>query len=172
MMRTVAMDHILAVPDWPKKGVTFRDITPLLANYKTLLWVTDELWRLSGWKFNTVVAVEARGFVIGAALAGRFHCGFVPVRKAGKLPREVHSAQYSLEYGQDCLNIHKDAIKSGAYVTIVDDVLATGGTARATADLVEKCGGIVDCILFLVEIEDLKGRDNLRGYRVETIFKY
>jgi len=161
------------VPDFPKKGIIFKDITPLLNNGPALKKLFD------GWadiykdeRIDTVVAMESRGFFFGVSLALKLGAGFVPVRKPGKLPRECVKESFQLEYGTDSLEMHKDAIKKGDRVLIIDDVLATGGTAQATAKLVKSRGGFIVGLSFLIELEFLKGRDKLTGYPLWSAIKY
>ena len=164
---------IREVPDFPKPGINFYDITTLLQHPGGLRATVDEFERLfHGRVFDKVVGIESRGFLFGPQLAYAFHAGFVPVRKPGKLPAETVSEEYDLEYGTDSLEIHRDAIVSGDRVLIVDDVIATGGTAAATAKLVEACGGLVTGFGFLVELDFLHGRDKLEGYPVESLVRY
>src|SRR4030065_1200699 len=161
------------IPDFPKKGAVFKDITTLIKNGKAFDEVIDIFYKqLKGKKINTVVAIEARGFIFGGALAKRLKCGIVPVRKSGKLPWFTEKEEYELEYGTDSLHIHRDAIKKGEKVVVVDDLLATGGTLGATCRLVEKLGGKVVKILVLVELTFLKGREKLNDYRLFSIVKY
>lgn len=150
------------IVDFPKPGIRFKDITPLLGDAQALNTTLDLLAQpFIGAGIDHVVGMEARGFIFGAALAARLNAGFVPVRKPGKLPAEVDTMKYSLEYGENELQMHKDAIKSGAHTLIVDDLLATGGTAAATAELVQKQGGIIDAFLFVCELDFLGGRQKL-----------
>jgi len=160
-------DAIRDVPDFPKPGIVFKDITPILANPALLRFALDLM--LSAFfdrSIDKVAGIEARGFIFGGAMADRIGCGFVPVRKKGKLPYRTHEESYDLEYGSACIAIHQDAVRRGEKVLIVDDLLATGGTAAATVRLVEKCGGEVVGLSFLVELSFLNGRKNLQGYRV------
>jgi adenine phosphoribosyltransferase len=161
------------IRDFPKPGIVFKDITPLLANgplfAKTIDLIAE---RYNGQKIDTVLGIESRGFIIGAALAYRLGAGFSVVRKPGKLPYETHSASYALEYGVDTLEIHIDAISRDARVIIVDDLIATGGTAAATAELVTKLGGTVVECAFVIELSFLKGRDKLKPYRVYSVLQY
>jgi len=166
-------DYIISVPDFPKPGVLFRDITGILGDAEGLKLTLNTFYKtLENVKFDVVVGLEARGFLFGVPIAEHFHKPFVPERKKGKLPRETVEITYSLEYGQACMEIHKDAIKPGQRVIIVDDLLATGGTAQAAAHLVEKMGGIIECFVFVIELESLKGRDVLKGYHVESLTKF
>jgi adenine phosphoribosyltransferase len=165
--------YIRSVPDWPKKGILFRDITPLLADPKALKAAVDAL--CAGFAeagIDYVAAVEARGFIFGAAAAERLAAGFVPIRKKGKLPSKTESISYDLEYGIDTLEVHLDAVKSKAKVLMVDDLLATGGTMAAACKLIETIGGQIAGIVFLVELTELAGRDKLTGYNVRTVVSY
>jgi adenine phosphoribosyltransferase len=158
------------IHDYPKKGIVFRDLTPILADKRLFSNCIDHLSILSErFTFDVVAGVEARGFIFGSALAFETFAGFVPVRKKGKLPRKVVSEKYALEYGFDEIEVHVDDVK-GKKVLIVDDVLASGGTAQATCKLIEKAGGIVVGCLFVVEIEALNGRDKL-GSTVVSVVK-
>ena len=166
-------DHVRAIADYPQPGVTFRDITPLLGDAATFGRTVDDLVaRFNDVEVSRVVGIESRGFILGAAVAYRLRAGFVPVRKAGKLPWHVAHEEYELEYGTDKLEIHRDAIHSGELVLVIDDVLATGGTARATANLVEALGGRVAGIGVLIELEELGGRKRLDKYRLESLTTY
>lgn len=161
------------VPDFPKPGVLFYDITTLLQDPAGFRQAIDALvapFTHSG--IDIVVGMESRGFIFGAAVADRLHAGFAPVRKPGKLPSTTTRVSYALEYGTDALEIHEDAVKKGQNVLIVDDLLATGGTARATIDLVERIGGQLKGIAFLIELEFLHGRDKLAGHTLHTVLKY
>jgi adenine phosphoribosyltransferase len=166
-------DYIIAVPDFPKPGIIFQDITGILSDPDGLKLTLDTFYKtLENVEFDVVVGLEARGFLFGIPIAEHFHKPFVPERKKGKLPRETIGVSYDLEYGQAHMEIHKDAIKPGQRVVIVDDLLATGGTAKAAAHLVEKMGGKVECFAFVIELADLKGREVLDSYRVESLTKY
>jgi adenine phosphoribosyltransferase len=161
------------VPDFPQKGVVFKDITPLLADPIAFSSVIDLIVVHYGrGAVDKVVGIEARGFILASPVAYHFGAGFVPVRKAGKLPWDTERAEYELEYGSETLEIHKDALVPGERVLIVDDVLATGGTARATASLVEKLGGKVMGIACLIELEFLGGRAQLEGYDFFSLLAY
>jgi adenine phosphoribosyltransferase len=164
---------IRTIPDWPKKNIMFRDITTLLKNPDGLKETVDLLYnRYADKKIDKVIGIESRGFILAAPLAYRLGCGFVPVRKPGKLPAECESEEYSLEYGKDKIEIHKDAINKGDKVIIVDDLLATGGTINAARNLVKKLEGeIVECA-FVVELPDLKGRDKIKGENIFSIVKF
>jgi adenine phosphoribosyltransferase len=164
---------IREVPDFPKPGINFYDITTLLKDPKGLRQTVDALAaEFEGEHIDTVVGVEARGFIFAPALAYHLRAGFVPVRKPKKLPAEKASISYDLEYGQDTLEIHRDAIGAGDRVVIADDLLATGGTARAVVDLVEGLAGKVVGLVFVVELEFLPGREKLAGYDVRSLIKY
>ena len=164
---------IRGVPDFPKKGILFYDITTLLKDKVGFAKLIDALSeRFIGRDVDLVLGIEARGFIFGPALAYRLNAGFVPVRKPGKLPAETARMTYDLEYGQDTLEMHKDAIKPGQSVIIVDDLLATGGTAKATVKLVESLGGKVASLAFIVELDFLKGREKLSGYEVISLLHY
>ncbi|MGC8537779.1 MAG: adenine phosphoribosyltransferase [Candidatus Micrarchaeia archaeon] len=160
------------VVDYPKKGVLFKDITPLLADPQAFPLVIDYLAnKVSDRKIDKIVGIEARGFIIGAALAYTLKCAFVPIRKAGRLPYEKISADYNLEYGHQRIEMHKDSISSGDNVLIVDDLLATGGTSIAALKLVEELGGNVIGFAFVVELKGLKGREKLLPHDVISIVK-
>ncbi len=168
-LRTLIRD----VPDFPQEGIVFKDITPLLANEIAFSTVIDLIVVHFGrGNVDKVVGIEARGFILASPVAYHFGAGFVPVRKKDKLPWETEAAEYELEYGTATLEIHRDAIAPGERVLIVDDVLATGGTARATADLVERIGGKVVGIACLIELGFLNGRAKLDGYDVFTLISY
>lgn len=164
---------ITIVPDWPKEGIQFKDITTLMDNGEAYKAATDEIVKFAKEKkIDLVVGPEARGFIIGCPVAYALEVGFAPVRKEGKLPREVVKVEYGLEYGKDVLTMHKDAIKPGQRVLITDDLLATGGTIDATIKLVEQLGGVVAGIAFLIELSYLEGRSQLEGYDVLTLMQY
>ena len=161
------------IPDFPKKGILFRDITTLIGRSEGFKKAVDELSKEYEEKgIDFVVGIEARGFILGGAVAYKLGVGFVPVRKEGKLPYRIISATYELEYGKDTLTLHEDSIRKGSRVLIVDDLLATGGTASCVTKLVERLGGEIIGIIFLIELTDLKGRDKLKGYPVHSIIKY
>lgn len=165
--------YIRDIPDWPKKGIVFKDITPLLKDPVSFKYAVDTLAeRYHGMGVDLILGAEARGFIIGSALAYKLGCGFVPARKPGKLPWKTTCAEYALEYGTDSLEIHTDGIFNGAKVLVVDDVLATGGTASAKAKLVEQLGGEVAGIAFLMELSFLNGREKLDGYDVFSLMAY
>jgi adenine phosphoribosyltransferase len=164
---------IREVPDFPKAGINFYDITTLLKHPDGLRQTVDALAaQFEGTKVDTVIGIEARGFIFAPALAYHLGAGFVPVRKPRKLPAECASISYDLEYGQDTLEIHRDAIGEGHRVLIADDLLATGGTAKAVVDLVTGLGGEVVGLVFVVELEFLPGREKLAGYDVRSLIKY
>jgi adenine phosphoribosyltransferase len=161
------------IPDFPKKGIVFKDITPLLQNSDAFNHAIYEMYnKVKEKEFDYVVSMEARGFIFGAPLALKLGAGFVPVRKSGKLPYKVKEGACQKEYGKDKLCIHEDAVQYGSSVLIVDDLLATGGTVETTAKLVEEVGGRVNQILFLVELDALKGREKLQGYMVDSVLHY
>jgi adenine phosphoribosyltransferase len=165
--------YIRNIPDWPKEGILFRDITPLLADPKAFSAAVDALCAdFIKADVEYVAAVEARGFIFGAAVAEKLGAGFVPIRKEGKLPYKTESVTYDLEYGTDTLEVHKDAVKEGAKVLMVDDLLATGGTMAAACQLIEKIGGQVVGITFLIELKELAGREKLRSYKINTVISY
>jgi adenine phosphoribosyltransferase len=161
------------VPDFPQKGIVFKDITPLLANPQAFRKAIDLMAEpLSQREFDLLVGIESRGFIFAAALAYALGKGKVPVRKPGKLPAKTVEISYQLEYGSDRLEMHEDAVRAGQRVVIVDDVLATGGTARGVASLVEKVGGEVSGFSFFIELDFLKGREKLRGYDIRSVLSY
>lgn len=165
--------YIRSVPDWPKKGILFRDITPLLADPKAFAAAIDALCAgFTEVNIEYVAAVEARGFIFGAAVARKLGVGFIPIRKKGKLPFKTESVTYDLEYGTDTLEVHSDAVGKGAKVLMVDDLLATGGTMAAACKLIEKIGGQIVGISFLIELSELAGRGKLSGYNVKTVMFY
>ncbi len=165
--------HIRDIPDFPKAGIIFKDITPLLAEPSAFKQVLDRLEQHHrGDRIRTVAAVESRGFIFGGALALRLGAAFVPIRKPGKLPHETVAETYALEYGTDTIEIHRDAINSGARVLIIDDLLATGGTAAAAVSLVRKLGGDVVGVSFVVELAFLGGRARLGGVPVFSLIGY
>ncbi|WP_423407510.1 adenine phosphoribosyltransferase [Heyndrickxia sp. MSNUG] len=164
---------ITIVPDWPKPGIKFKDITTLMDNGEAYRYATDQIVAYARERqIDLVVGPEARGFIIGCPVAYSLGVGFAPVRKEGKLPRETVKVNYGLEYGSDVLTIHRDAIKPGQRVLITDDLLATGGTIDATIKLVEELGGVVAGIAFLIELTYLDGREKLNGYDILTLMQY
>ena len=164
---------IREVPDYPKPGILFYDITTLLQDPHALRMTVDRfVWLFSGKNVDKVVGMESRGFIFGPIVAYNLNAGFVPVRKPGKLPSETVTESYDLEYGSDSLEMHSDAVQPGENVLIVDDLIATGGTAAATAKMVEKQGGKVVGLAFLIELTFLEGRSKLDGYWVESLLRY
>jgi len=165
--------YIRDVKDFPKEGIMFRDITTLLKDPEALKISIDELYTLAkDLNISKVVGIESRGFIFGSMLAEKLHAGFVPIRKPGKLPAEKESKTYDLEYGSDTIEIHKDAIKIDERILLHDDLLATGGTALAAANLIESLGGTVVQMSFVVELSFLKGRDKLKNYNVKSLVDY
>ena len=166
-------DYIRTVPDFPKPGIMFRDITPALKNPEALSHIISLLTKdLGKRRIDAIAAVESRGFIFGSPLALALKIPFIPLRKPGKLPAETISVAYALEYGECLLEVHVDAIEKGQRVCIIDDLLATGGTAKASATLIEKLGGVVDSLNFIIELSALGGRDVLRNFEVQSILKY
>lgn len=166
-------DYIQNVPNFPIEGIQFKDITPLIGDGEAFHSAITELAEFSkALNANKVVGPDARGFITGAPVAAMLHAGFVPVRKPGKLPREVLTYDYSLEYGKNTLCMHKDAIQKGDRVVIMDDLLATGGTMEASIKLVEQAGGEVVGLGFIIELVDLFGRDKLKGYPIKVLIQY
>ncbi|XMB72548.1 adenine phosphoribosyltransferase [Mycoplasmatota bacterium WC30] len=166
-------DYIQNVPDFPIKGIQFKDITPLIGDGEAFKAVVDELaeWAKEQ-NANVVIGPDARGFIIGAPVATALRLGFVPVRKPGKLPREVLVYDYELEYGKNTLCMHKDAIKPGDRVVVMDDLLATGGTVQATVKLVEEAGGTIVGLGFMIELMELNGRDKIKNYPIKVLMQY
>jgi adenine phosphoribosyltransferase len=161
------------IPNFPKSGVVFKDITPLLADKRAFSYTIDAIAdRYSATDIDKVLGVEARGFIVAAPVAYRFGAGLIPVRKKGKLPWEIETQEYELEYGAELLEMHRDAITPGERILIVDDVLATGGTAQATARLTRRCGGMVSGIATIMELTFLKGRHRLSDYDVFSLISY
>lgn len=166
-------EYVKSIPDFPEKGIIFRDVTSVLQDADGLHLAIDEMQKfLEGVDFDVIAGTESRGFIFGVPIAYNLHKAFVPVRKKGKLPRETVSAEYELEYGKAEIEMHKDAIQPGQKVVLVDDLIATGGTSEAAARLVEELGGEVVKIIFLMELEGLKGREKLKGYDVESVIHY
>jgi adenine phosphoribosyltransferase len=166
-------DRIRHVPDFPKAGILFYDVTTLLRDPQAFHLAIDALSEpYGGQGISLVVGIESRGFILGAAVADRIGAGFIPVRKVGKLPHTTIRVSYSLEYGTDSLEMHSDAIEKGQKVLIVDDLLATGGTARATVDLVRQLGGDVHGVAFLIELVALNGRSKLQGENIRVVLQY
>lgn len=166
-------EYITIVEDYPKEGVSFKDITTLMDDGKAYKYATDEIVKYAKEvNADIIVGPEARGFIIGCPVAYALEVGFAPVRKPGKLPRETKEVEYDLEYGTDRLTMHADAIEPGQRVLIVDDLLATGGTVKATIDLVESLGGVVAGCAFLIELAYLNGREKIKGYDIHAIMTY
>lgn len=165
--------YIRSIPDFPKTGILFWDITPLLADAAALAGAIDGLaepFKDKG--VDIVAAVEARGFIFGSAVAKALGAGFVPIRKKGKLPFETHAISYGLEYGKDIIEVHTDAVKPGTKVLMVDDLLATGGTVAAACELIEKLGGDIVGLTFLIELAELAGREKLKNYNLHSVITY
>lgn len=166
-------DYVKSIPDFPKPGIIFRDVTSVLQDPEGLkLSIHEMMKRLEGMEFDVIAGAEARGFLFGMPLAYNKSKGFVPIRKKGKLPRETISEEYDLEYGTETIEMHKDAIFPGQRVVLVDDLLATGGTAAAAIRMIEKLGGKVVKVLFLMELAGLEGREELEGYDVDSVIVY
>ena len=166
-------DYVRTIPDFPEEGVMFRDVTTILQDKDGLRLAIDKMQDLiKDLDFDLIVGPESRGFIFGVPLAYNLHKPFIPVRKEGKLPGETISMDYELEYGEATIEIHKDAIKPGQKVVLVDDLIATGGTIEAITKLVNSLGGEIVKIVFLMELEGLNGRDKLDGYDVEAVIKY
>jgi len=171
-MKSVA-DYVRSIPDFPEEGIIFRDITTVLQDADGLQLAIDGIQKsLDGVEFDVVVGPESRGFIFGVPIAYNLHKAFVPVRKKGKLPCETISMEYDLEYGSAVIEIHKDAIKPGQKVVIVDDLIATGGTIEAIIKLIEQLGGEVVKICFVMELAGLKGRERLAGYEISSVVTY
>ena len=166
-------DYIASIPDYPSEGIVFRDISPLMADGEAYRVATKQIVDYAKeQQIDMVVGPEARGFIVGCPVAFELGVGFAPVRKPGKLPRKTIEVSYDLEYGSDTLTLHEDAIQPGQRVLICDDLLATGGTIKATIELVEKLGGVVVGCAFLIELMDLQGRDKIEGYDILTLMEY
>ena len=166
-------DYIRSIQDYPKEGILFRDITTLLKDKDAFKLAIDKMAeQVKDKKVDLIVGAESRGFLIGSALAYKMNCGFIPVRKRGKLPYKTISEEYALEYGTDTLYMHEDAIKKGDNVLVVDDLIATGGTALAMIKMVEKLGGNVIGSSFLIELEELNGRKEIEKYPINVLIKY
>ena len=166
-------DYVVTIPDFPEPGIMFRDVTSVLQDADGLQLAIDELMKaLEGVEFDVIAGAESRGFIFGMPLAYNLHKPFIPIRKKGKLPRETVSVSYALEYGTAEIEIHKDAIKPGQKVVLIDDLMATGGTAKAMIELVESLGGVVVKNLFLMELAGLNGRVQLEGYDMSSVIVY
>jgi adenine phosphoribosyltransferase len=175
--RMTIKSKIRTVPNYPKKGIMFRDITTLIKDpvgFRIVIDTLTQRYMHGDFKFDTIVGIESRGFIIGAALAYTLGKGFIPIRKKGKLPAEVVSQEYELEYGTDRIEIHKDALQKGERVLLVDDLLATGGTAMAAASLVEKLGAKIVEMAFIVDLPDVGGKKKLseKGYKVFALTEF
>lgn len=166
-------DYVISIPDFPEKGIIFRDVTSVVQDKDGLKLAIDGiLEKLEGVEFDVIAGPESRGFVFGMPTAYALNKGFVMVRKKGKLPRETVSAEYELEYGRETVEVHKDAIKPGQKVVIIDDLIATGGTIEAIAGMIEELGGVVVKIVFLMELAGLNGREKLKKYDVDAVIRY
>lgn len=173
MKKTELQKQIRDIPDFPKPGIIFKDITPLLDDKEAFKKAIDLLAKkFKKEKIDHIVAVEARGFILGGALAYKMKTGFVPVRKKGKLPYKTASVEYALEYGTDTLEMHEDAVKPGSRVLVVDDVLATGGTVKAVTELLKRQQATIVGIVFLIELKFLKGKEKLKDFPVYSVIKY
>ncbi len=165
--------YVRDIPDFPKKGIIFKDITPLIGDPEAFRSAINEFYeRYKNKKIEYIVSVESRGFIFGAALAYLLKCGLVPVRKKGKLPYSTHEVTYALEYGSDTLQMHEDAFQKGARVLLIDDLLATGGTTNAAMELIEKIGGKIIEAAFVIELEFLKGKDKIKNVPIFSLIKY
>lgn len=172
-MKKQIEEYVLSIPDFPEEGIIFRDVTSILEDADGLNLAIDLLQeKLDGLDFDIIVGPESRGFIFGMPLAYNLHKSFVPIRKKGKLPCETVSVEYELEYGSAEIEIHKRSIKPGDKVVIVDDLMATGGTSAAMIRLIESLGGKVNGLVFLMELEGLKGREKLEGYHVDSVIRY
>ena len=166
-------DYVRSIPDFPEEGIIFRDVTSILEDAEGLHLAIDLMMeKLSDVDFDVVVGPESRGFIFGVPIAYNMNKAFIPVRKKGKLPCETVEVEYDLEYGSAIIEMHKDSIKPGQKVVIIDDLMATGGTIEAIIKLIEQLGGVVEKIVFLMELEGLEGRKKLEGYDVETVIAY
>lgn len=166
-------EKIRSIPDWPKKGIVFRDITPVLEDKKLFQYLISKMAGFcSDKKIGKIVGIDARGFLLASALAYKLKTGLAIVRKKGKLPHKTVSQKYTLEYAAETLEMHQDAITRGEKILLVDDLLATGGTMRAACDIVKKLGGKIMAILFFIELRGLKGRKKLRGHNVKSLIKF
>lgn len=163
---------IRTIPDFPKQGILFRDITPLLMDGAKFKFCINHFAKLAKGKVDLVVSIESRGFIFGSALAHALGIGFVPIRKAGKLPYKTFQMEYDLEYGKATVEIHEDAIPKGARVVLIDDVLATGGTMKAAVHLMERFGAKIKGVYFLIELKALKGRAKLKGHPVKSLVTF
>ena len=165
-------DYVITNPDFPEEGIMFRDVTGILESAEGLKLAIDELVKkLEGVEFDAIAGLESRGFIFGTPLSYLLNKPFIPIRKKGKLPREVITKSYELEYGTAEIEVHKESVKKGMKIVVLDDLLATGGTAKAGAELIEELGGKVEAILFLIELKGLNGRAKLEGYKVKSIIE-
>lgn len=165
--------YVRNIPDFPKKGIHYKDITTLLKEGQVFAYIINQLTEYSKkYKPDKIVGIESRGFIFGTPLAYNLGCGFIPVRKPGKLPYKTISENYELEYGTNSLEIHVDGIKAGERTIIIDDLLATGGTAKATINLIERLGGSVEALNFIIELEFLEGREKLSNYNIFSFIKF
>ena len=172
MKKTIA-DYVVSIPDFPEKGIIFRDITSVLQDAEGFQLAVEKMAALlENVEFDVIAGTESRGFIFGAPIAYKLKKPFVPIRKKGKLPRETVSKTYALEYGTAEIEIHKDAIAPGQKVVIIDDLIATGGTVKACAELIEELGGTVKKMVFLIELSDLGGRNLLKDYDVASVIQY
>ncbi|NBJ94105.1 adenine phosphoribosyltransferase [Parablautia muri] len=166
-------EYVQSIPDFPEEGIIFRDVTSVLQDPDGLALAIDSMKeKLTGIDFDIIAGTESRGFIFGVPVAYALHKAFVPIRKKGKLPRETISESYDLEYGSAVIEIHRDAIKPGDRVVLIDDLIATGGTIKASIRMIEALGGSVEKIVFLMELAGLKGREQLKGYDVESVIIY
>ncbi len=166
-------DYVKSIPDFPEKGIIFRDVTSVVQDPDALCMAVDAMQsKLEGVDFDVIVSAESRGYLFGSPIAYNLHKSFVPVRKAGKLPRETISCTYDLEYGNATIEMHKDAVVPGQKVVIIDDLIATGGTTEAMIKLVEELGGEVVKVVFLMELAGLKGRERLKDYDIDSVIIY
>lgn len=173
MTLDVLKSKVRSIPDWPQKGIIFRDITPVLEDKKLFRFLINELAKpYKQKKIDKIVGIDARGFILASALAYKLKTGLAIVRKKGKLPFKTVRKKYTLEYATETLEIHKDAVKAGEKILLCDDLLATGGTMKTTADVVQKLGGKIVDILFFIELENLKGRRKLKGYKIKSLIKF
>ena len=173
MIREKVEDYVRSIPDFPEKGIIFRDVTSVLQDADGLKMAIDEMQeRLKGIEFDKIAGLESRGFIFGMPIAYNLHKPFILVRKAGKLPCETVSKTYDLEYGQATIELHKDAITPGERIVVIDDLIATGGTVEAAGDLISELGGKVVKMVFLMELAGLKGREKLKNYDVESVICY
>lgn len=173
MILNLLKKKIRSIPDWPQKGIIFRDITPVLEDKKLFRFLIEELARpYKNKKIDKIVGIDARGFILASALAYKLKTGLAIIRKKGKLPCKTVKKKYTLEYAAQTLEMHKDTIKPGEKVLLVDDLLATGGTMKATLDIVKKLGGKIIGILFFIELKDLKGRKKLKGHKIKSLINF